>query len=55
MRKKLLILFTASLFVRWGDDSLIPIYEFITDPAKKAEIKEYVDNYLKENKAYLSE
>jgi hypothetical protein len=39
----------------WGDDSLIPIYELIADPVKKAEIKEYVDNYLKENKAYLSE
>jgi hypothetical protein len=30
-------------------DSLIPIYEFITDPAKKAAVKEYVEKYLKDH------
>ena len=39
----------------WGDDALIPIYDLISDPAKKAEIKDYVEKYLKENKAVLAE
>jgi hypothetical protein len=39
----------------WGDDALIPIYELIDDPVRKAEIKAYVDNYIDERKAVLAE
>jgi hypothetical protein len=48
-------IFETLILLNKGDDPLIPIYELIADPVKKAEIKNYVDNYLRENKAYLSE
>lgn len=32
-----------------GDNSLIPIYNFVTDPTKKAALKAAVDNYINNN------
>jgi len=38
---------TSQLIDFGSKDSLVPIYEFITDPAKKAAVKEYVENYIR--------
>ena len=35
-----------SQLIDFNTNSLIPIYEFISDPTKKAQIKAYVDQYL---------
>lgn len=35
-----------SVLIEIGDNSLIPIYEFVTDPTKKAELKTAVENYV---------
>jgi len=35
-----------SVCIEVGDNSLVPIYEFVTDPVKKAELKTAVENYI---------
>lgn len=42
-----------SVLVDFGEDGLILIYDLISDPAKKAEVKAYVDKYLLDNQAAL--
>src|SRR5690606_17232762 len=37
----------------FGSNGLIIIYDFVKDPAKKAQLKAYVDQYLIDNKVYL--
>ncbi|PWW17112.1 MAC/perforin domain-containing protein [Chryseobacterium sp. AG844] len=42
-----------SVLVDFGSNGLIIIYDFVKDPAKKAQLKAYVDQYLIDNKVYL--
>ncbi len=42
-----------SVCIEVGDNSLIPIYEFVSDPVKRAELKNAVDNYLSGKRLYL--
>lgn len=42
-----------SVCIEIGDNSLIPIYEFVADPVKKAELKIAVDNYISSKKLTL--
>lgn len=36
-----------------GDESLIPLYDFIQDPTKKEFIKSYIENYIDSKKLFL--
>ncbi len=40
--------------VEFGSNGLIPLYEFIKDPVKKAEMKAYIDKYLIDNQVRLT-
>lgn len=42
-----------SVLVDFGGNGLVLIYNLIKDPAKKAQLKTYVDQYLIDNKVYL--
>lgn len=42
-----------SVCIEVGDNSLIPIYEFVSDPVKKAELKNAVDSYISEKQINL--
>lgn len=42
-----------SVCIEVGDNSLIPIYEFVSDPGKKAELKNAVENYISGKRLYL--
>lgn len=42
-----------SVLVDFGNNGLIIIYDLVKDPAKKAQLKAYVDQYLIDNKVYL--
>lgn len=42
-----------SVLVDFGNNGLISIYDLVKDPAKKAELKTYIDQYLKENQVSL--
>ncbi len=44
---------TNSVLVDFGTNGLIIIYDLVKDPAKKAQLKAYVDQYLIDNKVYL--
>jgi len=39
--------------IGFGDDGLIPIYELVTDAAKKAALKSYIDQYIKQRQTKL--
>lgn len=42
-----------SVLVDFGDNGLIMIYDLVKNPVKKAELKVYVDQYLKDNQVRL--
>ncbi|AZB24502.1 MAC/perforin domain-containing protein [Chryseobacterium bernardetii] len=43
-----------AVLVEFGSNGLIPLYEFIKDPVKKAEMKAYIDKYLIDNQVRLT-
>lgn len=43
-----------SVLVEFGNNGLIPLYEFIKDPVKKAQMKAYIDQYLIDNQVRLT-
>lgn len=44
---------TNAVLVEFGSNGLIPLYEFIKDPVKKAQLKAYIDQYLIDNQVKL--
>lgn len=44
-----------AMFIGIDRDGLIPLYELIADPVKKAEVKEYIARYLKEGEVTLKD
>jgi MAC/Perforin domain len=44
----------STVLIDFGDESLIPIYEFVTDPAKKLILKNAVNTYLNAKKVTLT-
>lgn len=42
-----------SVLVDFGQNGLVPIYDFVQDQAKKSELKMYIDQYLEANKVIL--
>ncbi|AZA52315.1 MAC/perforin domain-containing protein [Chryseobacterium sp. G0201] len=42
-----------SVLVDFGSNGLVLIYDLVKDPAKKAQLKAYVDQYLIDNKVFL--
>ncbi len=43
----------GALFIDIGDDGLIPLYELVTDTAKKQALKSYMDTYLEKQQVKL--
>ncbi|MCL7988602.1 MACPF domain-containing protein [Sphingobacterium sp. lm-10] len=43
-----------AVLIEYGDNGMIPLYEFISDPTKKAQVRSYLESYINANSTKIT-
>ncbi|MCL7987716.1 MACPF domain-containing protein [Sphingobacterium sp. lm-10] len=43
-----------AVLIEYGDNGMIPLYEFISDPTKKAQVRDYLEKYINDNSTKIT-